>query len=88
MGKKKGKKQQRGDGRQAAGGSGGQTARQVDAVVVGGLCAEMCPSLLLKVGTDCTIMFSAGSGLQVSCAEYCDHMRCRTNPCNELCHTF
>eukprot|EP01048_Picozoa_sp_COSAG05_P018297 COSAG05_NODE_2651_length_2801_cov_28.578090_2_plen_309_part_00 len=62
MGKKKAKAKQRSGEDQ--GGAGGQTARQVEAVVIGGLCAEFCPSLLLKVGTDCTIMFSAGSGLQ------------------------
>ena len=44
--------------------AGGATAMQVEAVVVGGHCAELYPSLILRVGPESQLLFHAGAGLQ------------------------
>ncbi len=63
MGKKKKKAKAAQDNGQA-GGAGGATAMQVEAVVVGGHCAELYPSLILRVGPESQLLFQAGAGLQ------------------------
>ena len=56
MGKKKGS-------RRHQGGAAGQprTATPVEAVVLGGNCPDICPSLLLSAGGE-ALLFNAGSG--------------------------
>ena len=64
MGKKNKKNKKPKDNGQA-GGAGGATAMQVEAVVIGGHCADLVPSLMLKLGPDCQVLFhAAGAGLQ------------------------
>lgn len=62
MGKKKKAKAAQDNGQ--AGGAGGATAMQVEAVVVGAHCAELYPSLILRVGPESQLLFQAGAGLQ------------------------
>ena len=64
MGKKKKKKAKATKDNGQAGGAGGATAMQVEAVVVGGHCAELYPSLILRVGPESQLLFHAGAGLQ------------------------
>ena len=69
MGKKKNRRNSKKNDPRAdngqAGGAGGATAMQVEAVVIGGHCADMVPSLMLKLGPDCQVLFhAAGAGLQ------------------------
>ena len=64
MGKKNKKKNKQAKDNGQAGGAGGATAMQVEAVVVGGHCAEFFPSLILRVGPECQLLFHAGAGLQ------------------------
>ena len=63
MGKKK-KKHKKAQDNGQAGGTGGATAMQVEAVVVGGHCAELYPSMILRVGPESQLLFHAGAGLQ------------------------
>lgn len=64
MGKKKRKRQQQPQDNGQAGGVGGATAMQVEAVVVGGHCADLYPSMILRVGPESQLLFHAGAGLQ------------------------
>ena len=76
MGKSKKKKKQQGGGGGSTGGAAGggpATALQVEAVVVGGHCCELYPSLILRVGPESQVLFHAGAGLQRYCGEH--HVR-------------
>ena len=41
--------------------AGARTASQVEAVVLGGNCLDVCPSILLSIGGD-ALLFNAGCG--------------------------
>ena len=62
-----------GGGAGGATGGGPATALQVEAVVVGGHCCELYPSLILRVGPESQVLFHAGAGLQRYCGEH--HVR-------------
>ena len=55
---------------------------QVEAVVVGGHCAELYPSLILRVGPESQLLFHAGDGLQrYWCVLYSGSAQCSAVRC-------